>query len=284
MVINIKFLKTKKAKALIVVLVLLVALVIRHFYNASNNFYTPDYEKKDISQIIRYEHISDKDYMLIYEQTGVAPAVAKELIADKEYEALRELNERYFNKPQIKKNYIAFPVTAEERNETQKTPLVNLKKGDVLVSFNTHTLDWRHGHCGLVLDEDGSTLLEHMSIGNTSCVTSAKNWGKYPGFVVLRYPDEEIAAQAADYAKEHLVDIDYSIFAGIIKKDKSDEERPESSHCSHIVWQAYKAFGVDIDRDGGPIVTPYDVALSDKLSVVQIYGVNPDKYTPRILK
>lgn len=280
----IKFLKTKKAKVLIVILVLVVVLLIRHFCNVNNNFYTPDYEKKDISQMVRREHISDDDYMHIFEQTGISPAAAKELIAEGEYEVIEDLHELYFKKPVIKKEYIAYPVTAEERNETQITPLVNLKKGDVLISFNTHTLDWRHGHCGLVLDDKGRILLEHMSIGRTSCTTSAKNWGGYPGFVVLRYPDENVAAKAADYAKEHLVDVDYSIFAGIIKKDKSDEAKPESSHCSHIVWQAYKAVGVDIDKNGGPIVTPCDVAMSKELSVVQIYGVNPKNFTTRILK
>lgn len=278
-----KFLKSKKGIALIIIGLIMVILVARHVNCVQNAFYTPDYDKKDISGLIRSDKLTQNDYMLIYEQTGVSPVVAKELIKDGDYETLEKLNELYFQEPEIKKNYIAYPVTAEERNETQRTPFVNLKKGDVLVSFNTHTLDWRHGHCGLVLD-DGNILLEHTSIGNTSCVTSAKNWGKYPGFVVLRYKDSAVAEKAAEYAKEHLVDIEYSIFAGIIKKDKSDEEIPESSHCSHIVWQAYKAVGVDIDKNGGPVVTPRDVSMSDELSVVQIYGINPRKYTPRILK
>ena len=167
MVIIIKFLKTKKAKVLIVILVLVVVLLFRHICNVNNTFYTPDYEKRDISQIIISEHISDDDYMHIFEQTGISPAAAKELIAEEEYEVIKELHELYFKKPVIKKEYIAYPVTAEERNETQVTPLVNLKKGDVLISFNTHTLDWRHGHCGLVLDDKGRILLEHMSIGKT---------------------------------------------------------------------------------------------------------------------
>ena len=279
-----KFLKSKKGIALIIVGLIIVILVVRHIHCAQNTFYTPDHDKKDISDLIRNDELTQNDYELIYEQTGVSPQAAKELIKDGEYEVLEELNELYFKEPDIKKNYIAYPITAEERNESQRTPLANLKKGDVLVSFNTHTLDWRHGHCGIVLDDDGSVLLEHMSIGSTSCITSAKNWGRYPGFVVLRHKDSKVAEKAADYAREHLVDIEYSIFAGIIKKDKSDEEIPESSHCSHIVWQAYKAVGVDIDANGGPVVTPCDVSMSNELSVVQIYGINPKKFTPRILK
>ena len=278
-----KFLKSKKRIALMIVGLLVVILIVRHISCVQSAFYVPDYEKKDISKLIRNEKLTQNDYMLIYEQTGVSPKVAEELIKDGDYKVLEELNELYFREPVIEKNYLA-PVTVEERNESQRTPLASLKKGDVLVSFNTHTLDWRHGHCGLVLDDDGSALLEHTSVGNTSCVTFAKNWGKYPGFIVLRYQDSTVAEKAADYAKESLVDIDYNLFAGIVKKDKSDEEIPGSSHCSHIVWQAYKAVGVDIDANGGLVVTPRDISMSKELSVVQIYGINPEKYSKRMLK
>ena len=78
--------------------------------------------------------------------------------------------------------------------------------------------------------------------------------------------------------------IEYNIFAGVVKKDKSDEKTPSSSHCSHIVWQAYKSQGVDIDQDKGIIVTPHDIAMSDKLSVVQIFGLDLASYQSRIMK
>ena len=185
--------------------------------------------------------------------------------------------------PDFKKNYIAYPVTAEERNTKQYTPFVPLKKGDILVTFNTQTLDWRHGHLGLVLNDSGTALLEHMAIGEVSCVTDAFYWGKYPAFIVLRYFDEKVSEKAANYAQENLVGAPYSIFSGIVKKDKTGEEKP-TSHCSHIVWQAYKSQGADIDKNGGLIVTPRDIAMSDDLQVVQIYGLNPKDYTSRILK
>ena len=52
--------------------------------------------------------------------------------------------------------------------------------------------------------------------------------------------------------------------------------RPYATHCSHLVWQAYKHFGYDIDSDGGPLVTCNDIARSDLLEVVQVYGFDPD--------
>ena len=278
-----KLLKTKKAFAIILALFFTV-LYFRHVKNANEVFYQVDYPKEDISEVLSKDSLTQEDYNLLFKQTGLSPYVLKRLIENGNKDLLLKMNELYMNTPEFKKDFVAFPVTASERNLHQITPLPDLKKGDILVTFNTHTLDWRHGHCGMVLDEKKGILLEHMSIGNPSCLTYAKNWGRYPGFVVLRYPEENVSEKAAEYAKEHLLGIDYNILAGVLKKDKSDEEFPESSHCSHIVWQAYKAAGVDIDPNGGIFVTPLNIAMSDKLQVVQLYGLNPEKYEDRLKK
>ena len=278
-----KSFKTKKAFAIILALFFTV-LYFRHIKNASEAFYQLDYPKENISEVLSKDSLTEEDYNLLFEQTGLSPYVSAKLIENGGKNLLLKMNELYLNTPEIKKDFVAFPVTVSERNLNQITPLADLKKGDILVTFNTHTLDWRHGHCGMVLDEEKGILLEHMSIGNSSCLTYAKNWGGYPGFVVLRYPEESVSEKAAEYAKEHLLGIDYNILAGVLKKDKSDEEVPESSHCSHIVWQAYKKVGVDIDPNGGIFVTPLNVAMSDKLQVVQLYGLNPKKYKNRLAR
>ncbi len=265
-------------------LVIIVLILARHLNNKNQVFYEPEYKRADISEIIRSESISGDDYMLIYKQTGVSPYAAKELIEKGEFNLLERLNKLYFEKPEVELNYIAYPFTAEEVNTTQTTPIVDLKNGDVLITFNTHTLDWRHGHCGLVVDAEKGILLEHMSVGETSCLTDAKDWGSYPAFLVLRHNNEEMATKAADFAYENLLDIDYNIFAGLINKDKSKNSVVDSSHCSHIIWQAYKAVGVDLDYNGGQIVTPMDISLSDSLEVVQIYGIDPKDYAERIMK
>lgn len=278
-----KLLKTKKAFAILLALFFTV-LYFRHIKNANEAFYQVNYPKEDISAISSKDFLTEEDYTLLFKQTGLSPCVSAKLIENGYKDFLLKMNEMYLNTPEIKKDFVAFPVTARERNLHQNTPIADLKKGDILVTFNTHTLDWRHGHCGIVLDEQKGILLEHMSIGNPSCLTYAKNWGGYPSFVVLRYPEESVSEKAAEYAKEHLLGIDYNILAGVLKKDKSDEEVPESSHCSHIVWQAYKAAGVDIDPNGGIFVTPLNIAMSDKLEVVQIYGLNPEKYKNRLAR
>ncbi len=275
--------KTKKRIALLILLLILIILLIRHIYCVNTVFYGVEYNKTDISDIIKKDNITGEDYELIYKSTGVSPGAAKQIIKDKNYLLLEKLNDLYFDTPPTEKNYIAFPVTAQENIVGDTIPLVPLEKGDILITFNTHTLDWRHGHCGLVLSADYDTLLEHCSIGNTSVINSASRWGRYPGFLVLRYKNSKIAEKAADYAKENLVDIDYSVFAGITDKDMSDNKDIDS-HCSHIVWQAYKAVGVDIDYDRGILVTPNDIAMCDDLYIVQIYGINPEDYSGRVLR
>lgn len=278
-----KFIKKRITKLFILFTIIIIAYITWHFYNSTLSFYVPEYKKTDISTILDNDIITEQDYMLIYKNTGVSPAAAKEIINNGQSNVLINLNNLYFVKPKIYKNYIAYPVTLEERNKSQCTPLVPLKKGDILITFNTQTLDWRHGHCGLVLDDDGEILLEHAAIGHTSGLRRSKHWGRYPGFIVLRHSDESTAVAAADYAIDNLIDIKYRITAGIIDKDKTGEENP-ASHCSHIVWQAYKSVGVDIDADRSFIVSPKDIAMSDKLKVVQIFGIDPKDYESRIMK
>jgi len=271
-----RLLKIVKSKTFIIIMSIILLYAIWHIWNASRVFHVPDY---------KYFEVKETDSSgRIFKGTGLSPWASEEMIASGDFETVRELNKLYFKKPDYKKNYIAYPITAEEKNKTQNTPLAPLKDGDILVTFNTHTFSWRHGHLAIVTDAENGIILEHMAIGQTSCLSRASKWGDYPAFAVLRYPDEKKAEEAAEYAREHLLDISYNILAGVITKDKSHMKKIDSSHCSHIVWQAYKAVGVDIDRDGGFLVTPKDVALCKKLKVVQIFGMDPKDYKDRLLK
>ena len=273
-----------KLRSIIVLLAITIVLLVRHFLCIANLFYLPSYKKVSIDEVLEKDYLTDEDFNFIFKQTGVSPLGIKELIDTYRQDDLIQLNTLFFSKPDVKKQYIFFPFTSEERNIHQKTPLAPLKNGDILITFNTHTLDWRHGHAAIVTHAVSGEILEHKSIGNVSEITNIRFWQSYPAFLILRHPDNEVAEKAASYAKNTLVGIDYNLFAGFTKKDKSDEITPSGSHCSHIVWQAYKAVGVDIDFDDGRIVTPFDVASSKKLRLVQIYGVNPSKFSFEVSK
>ena len=273
-----------KSKLFIILSLITIVFIVRHFLCVADLFYLPSYKQVSIDELLENDNLTDKDFDLIFKQTGVSPLAAKELIGSYREHDLIELNTMLFSKPVVKKQYIFFPFTTEERNTHQKTPLAPLKNGDVLITFNTHTLDWRQGHAAIVTDAAAGEILEHKSIGNASVLTNIRNWQSYPAFLILRHTDKEAAQKAAAYAKKALVGIDYNLLTGFLKKNKADESTPSGSHCSHIVWQAYKAAGVDIDFDGGMIVTPFDVASSDKLRLVQIYGINPSKFSFEVLK
>jgi len=249
-----------------------------------NYYYSPEYPKADLTDILKKDALNNKELDFLSSQTGIAPKVIEEIFENGDKAVLTDMQDMYFTTPDANRSFIFFPVTAEERNKTQRTKMPSIKKGDILVTFNTSTLGWRHGHSALVVDEVSGKIVEHLSVGNTSTVSYIESFMSYPAFVVLRHPDEAVACKAADYALESLVDIDYNIFAGIIKKDKSHMKKPDSSHCSHIVWQAYKYAGVDIDENKGRIVVPKDISLSSELQVVQIYGVNPKNYKSRMIK
>ena len=265
-----------KSRLFLILLCVFLVVFIRRMVNQNRSFYEKDYKFQKVS-------VSD-DESRIFKYTGLSPTAVRDFLESGKEDTVKELNRLYFKKPAIKKNYILFPITAEEKLEKGSTPMAPLKNGDILVTFNTHTLDWRHGHLAIVTDAQSGIALEHMSVGNTSCLSYAKHWGSYPAFAVMRYPDEKIAGKAAKFAKEKLADVPYSIFAGLIDKDKSKNDKIDSSHCSHIVWQAYKAAGVDLDKGGGRIVTPKDVAMSPKLKAVQIFGLNPKDFEKRLMK
>ncbi|MBE7052486.1 MAG: hypothetical protein E7395_07970 [Ruminococcaceae bacterium] len=276
--------KLLKSKILIMVVLLILFVAGGNIYCNLTVFHNVTALKKDITDVIDINKTrTQKDYALIYEQTGVAPALAKQIIESGSSPKLLELQSHLFEPKDYEREYIFFPTTAEERSKS-KTPIVPLKNRDILITFNTHTLFWRHGHCAIVTDADNGEVLEHRSIGNVSSFGYSSYWGTYPAFVILRHDDAKKAEMAAKYAKDSLVGIDYNLFAGVLKKDKSDEDKPSSSQCSHIVWQAFKSVGVDIDSDGGFLVTPHDVAMSDELSVIQLFGLDGDDFSDRVLK
>ena len=86
--------------------------------------------------------------------------------------------------------------------------------------------------------------------------------------------------QIAITALELHHDIPYDLTAGIFGPKSADKDKKKGTHCSHLIWQAYRYYGYDLDSDGGLIVTPKDIANSPALEVVQVYGVDPRNIWP----
>ena len=77
-----------------------------------------------------------------------------------------------------------------------------------------------------------------------------------------------------------LTDVPYSLVSGVFGDKFQPLDGPHSAQCGYLPWYAWMAVGVDLDGDGGRIVTPMDLLLSDRVEIVQLYGLDPAKYPP----
>ena len=91
--------------------------------------------------------------------------------------------------------------------------------------------------------------------------------------MVLSPKDKDVKDKVAEYALKNLVGINYSSLVGIFSSKNSISK----THCSHLVWYAYKQFGIDLDSNGGTMVMSKDIANSPYLEIVQIFGFEPNK-------
>lgn len=199
----------------------------------------------------------------------------------------------------------------EEGREIIGMPLVDICDGDILVTKNSRFFGWRNGHAALVVDAEKGLLLEAIMLGADTKISNIEKWSKYPSFQVLRLKEEyaqgglqgkdvsnpevkedkdiieqSVPQKVAKYARNNLLDIPYSLTAELAekiwKKDSArvyakngmgeNTDRLAGTHCAHIVWYAYKQFGIDLDSDGGLFVTPEDIRNSEYLEVIQTYG------------
>ena len=254
---------------------------------------TPSYEKIDISELINKEEWTEEEYDILRHQTGLAPSVLDGFRGDKR---LLEFQNALFFKGEIYHEAASY-VTPHDRlhdpdagkeytsANDYDAPLVPLEAGDVIVTSTCHTFGWRNGHAALVTSatSTGGFVLESITIGYDSEITSSGVlwFRRSANFLVLRLKnvDKEARAEIAKKASEELVGIPYSLKIGLFtKKDQcADGRTPVGTNCSHLVWQAFKNAGYDIDSDGGPVCTGRDISKCDLFEVIQVYGFDVDK-------
>lgn len=239
----------------------------------------------------------EKSLHIIARQTGVNRKILEKMITQGGKQQILKLQELYFAPIQIE-SVKTTPLTicefiVDENGERAKgMHLADIQDGDILITKNSRFLGWRNGHAGLVVDAKKGLVLEAVMLGTDTTLCRLDAWERYPSFLVLRlreewYEKEEIA-EMVTYAKEYMVDVPYHLFAGIRerwkeqyhKKDRSQEGQASQmmdavlsgTHCAHLVWYAYWLLGIDLDSDGGVLVTPYDIQNSPYLEVIQTYG------------
>ena len=268
--------------AAIVIAAALVILIVG-IINELNVRYVPDYEEINLNvyQNIAAVQLSEDDYKTIFRQTGLGKDAVDSIFnsGHDPVGALEIYQENLFNPLSYKCEKIG-PVTSEERlydedgNMKKGYLLADVRDGDIFITRGTHTLGWRHGHAGIVTDAQKGETVEAVIWRRPTMRQSMSKWQTYPTFIQLRLKDKEIGKEAAIFARENLLDIDYGLFTGLFTKF---QDEISVTQCAHLPWYVYMYFGYDIDAGGGWLVTPKDITRSEHLEIVQVYGVNPDQ-------
>lgn len=222
------------------------------------------------------ESLTEKDYDLIFSQTGLGKPSVDFLSATPE--KINEYREYYLADKDygcVREGVFACHefITDSEGNAIQNPPFVNLQNGDIIITLSIHSLGWRHGHAAIVVDAEAGTTAQAVMIGEKSDFGHIGEWREFPLVAVLRPKNvnTEIIDEVVLFTEEKLIGIDYSLASGLLS-GRDENTIPTTTHCAHYVWYAYKCFGIDVDSNGGRIVTPKEILHSENLEIVQVYG------------
>lgn len=235
----------------------------------------PDYARVEISSVLKKQTLTEADYDLLYHQTGLS----KTAIDDMRFktggiERILEIQANFFTDFEVNSYWFA-PFTYMDEIKGLAT-ICDLKDGDIIVSSTTRVSWWRYGHSAIVSNGARRELVECIGPGIKSKNNSAETFAYLGNFLVLRPKiNENIKKQIASYAQEHLIGLTYRFSIGLFSP-KYVEDTIRISQCAHLVWYAYKKFGYDLDSNGGWLVKPQDMALSEHVEVVQTFGFDPD--------
>lgn len=269
------------AVLLCVVLVLLSAAELMTFISDKTySPWSPDYAKVDLTEILgRSNALTEEDYRVLYEQTGLTKIGVDRLIEKNDAERIFAIQQSYFAEKDLVLDRFG-PWTCSERlGEDKRSVQGAVRTGDIIVTASTHVLCFRYGHAALVVDDYG-TILESTSPGSLSDFygrSVSQSFDRFASFMILRPDPEKISDETrlavGNFARETLTDVPYAFTVGIFSKKNPDVLK--RTQCAHIVWYAYKRFGIDLDSNGGGVVKPRDLANSPYMQVVQIYGFDP---------
>lgn len=292
--------KGKRIASVVVIVAILAFLTLDNWTKEAvkTAHMIPDTPKISIENIVKQNNLSNQEVQIVSEQTGVNATAVEILLEQKQGQKLLELQEAYY-KPISIATVRTTPLTVceyvvdKKGNFTKGTSIVNLQDGDILITKNSRFLGWRNGHAGLVVDAEKGLVLEAVMLGTNTKLCSVKGWEKYASFLVLRLKDEYQSAyeieKVVSFAEQNLLDIPYQLHAGLWDKitgfferghtnmqEKQVSEIAEAAlsgtHCAHVIWYAYQQMGIDLDSDGGLLVTPYDIQNSPYLEIIQSYG------------
>ena len=236
--------------------------------------FIPNIAKENLDSIINKDVLSDTDYETLYNQTGLTKPIIDELKIEPDFkDKIHMFQENYLKEFPMKRIFLP-PVTITEELDRNEGgfELAPYKNGYILLTKSTHTANWRHGHCGIVVDEVRGLTLEALNPGSSSIEQPISKWKYFPTMKMYRLKDasQSLNNEIAEYALSNLKGLPYNILS-----DKDQGDFPHDTHCSLLIWQAFKPFGFDLDSTGELFVSPKNLAMSPHLELLQTYGFDP---------
>lgn len=237
----------------------------------------PDYPKIDDLDEYLDGEISDEDYEVLYRQTGLTKIGIDRALKRGEAgkRLIKQIQDDFFEPHTVDNRQIA-PYACTDYIEKQIANIY-LEDGDIVVTSSTHISFVRIGHAGLVTNGTFNEILQANAYGTYSKIGEIGNFTNRVNFMIFRPDPTKIDSytvqKVVQYAKTNLLNIPYEGLTGLLTS-KNDINK---SQCAHIVWYAYKQFGIDLDGNGGCMVVPYDLAKSDYLQLVQVFGFDLDE-------
>ncbi len=255
-----------------------------------NAAFTPDYPMEDLTALLSQERLSAADYDTLFLQTGLGTPAIDALLAlgAQGRDQILSIQRQFFAAPDTVCAELFGLFVREDRLAPDEhgqpvwgPPMPALEDGDVLLTYATHSMGWRHGHAGLVVDAAGQEALEAVVIGSDAAVMNIGHWRSYSNYLVLRLRERtpELQSELTAWALEHLEGVPYRLFSGLLGPKAPDPGIPGFGlQCAHLIWYAFQQFGCDVDADGGRLVTVDDLARSPLFEVVQLYGLDPRQW------
>lgn len=249
-------------------------------YEVADNFecWRPDYEmipEEEMRSILSQKELSPDDYALLYKQTGLTQIGIDRARENGEWGKKRvlEIQQAYFEKHTVE-HYKFAPYICTCNIGEDFIPNIYLEDGDVIVSSSTQFFGWRMGHAGLVTDGDNGRVLQATAVGEVSYEGDIEDFTNRITFMIFSpRASEDTKHKVVDYALNTLVGLYYNPLQGVFNSKNSIK----TTQCSHLVWYAYNKFGIDLDYNGGGIVTPKDLANSKNMELVHVFGFDPNK-------
>ncbi len=235
----------------------------------------PDYEKLNIRPILEQDELSEADYEALYRQTGLTKLAIDDMRKNVGgIERVLDIQTAMFSDNQMESRRFA-PFTYMDELVSTRAVVCDVRDGDIIVSATTRVSWWRYGHTAIVVDGANGIIAECESPGSVSDTTTTLVYHNFANFMVLRPKVEDnVKEQIVDYIMTEMMGIEYRLTVGLFSKKYPDEL--QYSQCAHFVWYAYKKFGVDLDSNGGWLIKGQDIALSDKVELVQAFGFDLD--------